>query len=206
MLSEEELSKLLMTPSVQILNDRFRKVWPLFAVDTQNGGMAVAKLCKLLDGNPLALELDCNPGHRLRPSNHLQRADAHAQSLLASDLQDLPIRQRSIYNAIDYSWRLLPAELTTLLAQCSVFRATFTYQAITTITDASPRSITQLVHRSLLHADDQRDLHIHETVRQFAAEKLAQNRELQLAIHQKHSEYYIGLLVNCGKTQRANIL
>lgn len=193
-LSEEELSRLLMTPSVQILNDRARKVWPLFVVDPQNG-VAVAKLCKLLDGNPLALELTATLVIDYDPAT-IYKELTHNYTLLASDLQDLPLRQRSIHNAIDYSWRLLPAELTTLLAQCSAFRATFTYQAITTITAASPRSITQLVHRSLLHADDQRDLHIHETVRQFAAEKLAQNRELQLAIHQKHSEYYIGLLVN----------
>ena len=71
-------------------------------------------------------------------------------SLLAAELQDLPPRQRSIYNTIDYSWRLLPPELATLLAKCSAFRGIFSQHALSTITDAHPQQIEQLVQRSLL--------------------------------------------------------
>lgn len=44
----------LALPCTQILNERARKVWSKFTID-QHNGVAVAKLCSLLQGNPLAL-------------------------------------------------------------------------------------------------------------------------------------------------------
>ena len=192
-LQPEELSLILRSPSVQILSDRAEKVLPGFVIDEHNGTMA-GRLCQLLNGNPLALELaatltlhyDLGTLFHELMQNYL---------LLTSDLQDLPIHQRSIYNTIDYSWRLLSPSLAKLMAQCSVFRGIFNYHAATTITHESPRTLTQLVYRSLLHTDEQRHIQIHEMVRQFAAQKLAQNPDLQMATYRQHSEYYIGLLV-----------
>jgi len=191
-LNEDELFQLLATPSVQILRERAKTAWSAFTIDRQNG-VAAAKLCTLLDGNPLALELAAT----LTNSYDLATLFAeltHNYTLLAADLQDLPPRQRSIHNTIDYSWRMLPPELATLMAQCSTFRGNFQHEAVAAITNASLRSTTQLIHRSLLHKGEQHNLYVHEMVRQFAAKKLAQNPSLQLTTNQKHSEYYLGKL------------
>lgn len=192
LISSEELAALCRTSSVQLLSERAKKVWPSFAI-TQQNGLAAAKLCQLLAGNPLALELAATL------IMHYDLATLASElslnySLLAAELQDLPPRQRSIYNTIDYSWRLLPPELATLLAQCSVFRGIFSQHALSTITDAHPQQIEQLVQRSLLHHHEEQTIQIHEMVRQFAANKLLQTPSQHLSIHQKHSEYYIHLL------------
>ncbi len=117
-------------------------------------------------------------------------------TLLASDLRDLPLHQRSIHNTIDYSWRMLPDELATILAQCSSFRGAFNFESAASVAAASNETLTQLIRRSLLHSDAQENLHIHEMVRQFAAQKLAKDQAQQIATHRRHSEYYIHLLRN----------
>ena len=105
-LSNEELAQLLATPSIQILSDRTRKIWPQFVINQENG-VAAARLCRLLDGNPLAIELAAT----LIVEYDLAALVAELTrnyTLLAGDLQDLPPRQRSIYNTIDYTWRMFP--------------------------------------------------------------------------------------------------
>lgn len=191
-LSEHALAQLLQMPSVQLFYERARKITPAFTI-TQQNGVAMAKLCRLLDGNPLVLELAATLASNFDLAT-LYNELTHNYTLLSTDLKELPARQRSVYNTIDYSWRLLPPTLATLLAQCSVFRGTFSFGATTTITEQSINHITQLIRRSLLHSDELRHLHIHEMVRQFAAQKLALNYEQLITTHQKHSEYYINQL------------
>lgn len=204
-LTPEELSRLLAVSSVQILQDRAIRNWVDFTIDERNG-VVVANLCQLLDGNPLALELAAHLVVNFDLAT-LYNELTRNYTLLAADLQDLPFRQRSIYNTIDYSWRLLPPDLATLLAQFSTFHGIFSQQATAAITDALPRHLTQLVHRSLLHVDEQRHFHIHEMVRQFAEQKLAQDEVLQLATQQRHSDYYIRLLSEWQhETQRKPIV
>lgn len=116
-LSAEEFTQLMQMPSVQILANRAQKVWPLFEITPQNG-VALAKLCVLLDGNPLALELAATLVSDYDLATIFNEL-THNFLLLTSDLQDLPIRQRSIYNAIDYTWRMLPETLATLMARAA---------------------------------------------------------------------------------------
>lgn len=92
---------------------------PSFVIN-QHNGVTAAKLCQLLDGNPLAIELAATLLDSYEMATILRELQ-HNYLLLATDLQDLPLRQRSIHNTIDYSWRMLPAELALLLAKCSIF-------------------------------------------------------------------------------------
>jgi predicted ATPase len=191
-LTEKELSQLLRSPCAQILNERARKVWSKFTID-QHNGVAVAKLCSLLQGNPLALELAATLVIDYELDDIYQELTRN-YNLLACELQDLPLRQRSIHNSIEYSWQLLPPDLATLLAQCSTLRNTFSYQTVSYITGEPVTKTVQLVFRSLLVTDPQRQLHIHELVRQFAARKLAEMPALFQRAHQQHSTLHISFL------------
>jgi DNA-binding SARP family transcriptional activator/predicted ATPase len=192
-LSDSELSQLLQVASVKVFYDRAHIIWPPFTVDKDNA-VIIARLCQLLEGNPLALELAATQLNEYDLETLLRELSS-SYLLLASDLQDLPPRQRSIYNTLNYSWQLLSPALAELLARCSVFRANFSYQAATAITGASARLITQLINRSLLSNDEQRRVQIHEMVRQFAASKLAQNPTLEAATQKRYAEYFLGLLL-----------
>ena len=193
-LTEEELAQLLNSESVQVLSQRTKRSLPGFLIDGSNGVVA-ARLCKLLNGNPLALELAATliADYELAT---IYSELSHNFTLLSSELQDLPQRQRSIYNTIDYSWRMLPTPLATLLAHCSLFRGTFTFTAATTISGFSAQEIKQLVDRSLLFQVEQQRLSIHEMVRQFAAQKLEKDHTFALTTSRQHCEYYIERLCN----------
>lgn len=191
-LREDELTQLHAIPSVHVLEMRAQRVWPKFAINHSNG-VAATKLCKLLEGSPLALELAAT----LVLTHDVEKIYTELcenYTLLESDLQDLPPRQRSIHNTIDYTWRMLPPELASLMAQCSIFRGNFSHEALTAITNAPDTHISQLEDRYLLHKVQQNHFHIHEMVRQFAAMQLAQKPILARQSALRHSEYYIELL------------
>jgi predicted ATPase/DNA-binding SARP family transcriptional activator len=190
-LTRDELAELLRSASVRILAERSQRATPSFVIN-QHNGVTAAKLCQLLDGNPLAIELAATLLDSYEMATILRELQ-HNYLLLATDLQDLPLRQRSIHNTIDYSWRMLPAELALLLAKCSIFRGTFTFQAATTITEESSRSLIHLVHRSLLNIDEQQRLYMHEMVRQFASQKLAQTPAMVSAVNRQYADYYLRL-------------
>ncbi len=188
-LSQTELDDLLNSGSVKVLLDRLRSEQLGNKINQENGIFA-ARLCQLLDGNPLALELAATLLQFYDVETLLSELTQNYR-LLSSDLMDLPPRQRSIYNTIDYSWRLLPPELADLLARCSTFRGTFRNKDVTAITNGSAQQISKLIKRSLLHIDQQRNLSIHEMVRQFAADKLAEEPEKESLAQRNHCEYYI---------------
>ena len=134
-LTPEELTRLLAVSSVQILRERATRNWGIYDRRAQWGGCGKAlsiagwQPSRTRTGSPSGCQLDLATLYKELISNY---------TLLAADLQDLPFRQRSIYNTIDYSWRLLPPELATLMAQFSTFHGIFSQQATAAITDALP--------------------------------------------------------------------
>ncbi len=169
-LSPEELSQLLTVPSIRILSERATNIWSFFSIQ-QHNGMAAAKLCHLLDGNPLALELAATLLLSYDMAE-LFRGLSQNYMLLAADLHDLPPRQRSIHNTIDYTWQLLPPQLASVMAQCSSFRGSFSRADALAIPGSNDQIIQQLLDRFLLYRDGEESLRIHEMVRQFAARRL----------------------------------
>jgi len=170
LLSPEELAQLLTVPSIRILSERATNIWAFFSIQ-QHNGMAAAKLCHLLDGNPLALELAATLLLSYDMAE-LFRGLSQNYMLLAADLHDLPPRQRSIHNTIDYTWQLLPPQLASVMAQCSSFRGSFKRADALAIPGSNEQIIQQLLDRFLLYRDGEEGLRIHEMVRQFAARRL----------------------------------
>jgi hypothetical protein len=80
------LDALASVPSVRLLVDRLAEVRPGFALNPANAA-SVAKLCRRLDGLPLALEVVAG---RFRVLSVQQLAE-----LPVSDLLDLPVPERS---------------------------------------------------------------------------------------------------------------
>ncbi|MCB0184017.1 MAG: hypothetical protein KDE31_07130, partial [Caldilineaceae bacterium] len=80
-------------------------------------------------------------------------------------------------------------------ARLSILRGGFTRQAAQRITGASLRGLGKLTSKSHLQYDRDRDRYqIHELLRQYGAEKLAKNVEVEAAVCDRHSAYYTDLL------------
>lgn len=150
---------------------------------------AVATICRLVEGSPLAIELAA------ALTSHYACAEIAAAlqrdfTILATTLADLPPRQRSIQATLDYSWRFLTPAAAHTLAACAIFAGGFTRQAAAAAADADTAALNMLVDHSLLQLRDGR-FTLHELVRQYAAAKLAQNPAEQHAIAARHATYYI---------------
>ena len=108
--------------------------------------------------------------------------------LLQTDGQDLPDRQRSMRAVFDRSWGLLADRERQMLAGLSVFRGSyFTLEAARQVTGASLRELRALMDRSLLQRAAGGRYTIHELLRQYAGEKLAEAPGAAQSARDRHS-------------------
>lgn len=160
----------------------------------------ISALCRLLEGAPLGIELAAALLETQTPAAILYAVRSR-YTALQTNLGDLPARQRSAYAVLHTAWELLSAPEAQTLARCSVFRGGFTLAAAWQIIEANRTDLELLVNKSLLHrtttgADPGDGRYtLHELVRQFAAEQLAQQPvAVSQPIHDRHATYYLALL------------
>jgi tetratricopeptide (TPR) repeat protein len=95
----------------------------------------VADICARLDGLPLAIELAA-ARLRLLSLDDLRRGLTERLPLLTSRARDLPERQRTLRNTIDWSYRLLAPDEQALLRRLSVFVGGWTWESAEAVVGA----------------------------------------------------------------------
>jgi len=133
---------------------------------------AVLRICQLVDGTPLALELAA-AWVRLLPCSDIAARLATGLDFLASPVQDAPERHRSLRTVFDHSWVLLSSTEQIALAKLSVFRGPIDLEAAEQVGGASLPVVASLADKSLLSADGTGRYVLHELLRQYAADQLA---------------------------------
>jgi predicted ATPase len=113
--------------SVQLFVDRAQTVRPEFRVTARNAA-AVAALCRQLEGLPLALELAGARAGLLTPAQMLQQLGNRFDFLIGRR-RKIPPRHRTLRDAVEWSFRLLPPKLQEFFECLSVFRGGFTLEA-----------------------------------------------------------------------------
>ena len=111
-------------PDVAMFADRARLVHPEFELNATNFA-DVQRLCISLDGLPLAIELAAGWISVMTPAQIVSTLDRRFELLVTRRRDALP-RHRSLYTAIEASYRLLSPEAQSLLPIISVFRGGFT--------------------------------------------------------------------------------
>jgi predicted ATPase/DNA-binding SARP family transcriptional activator len=181
--------------AVQLFADRARLVRPDFEV-TDRDAETVARLCRRLDGMPLALELAAARLRVLPLRQIVERLD-DVFSLLVTSARDAVPRHQTLRATLDWSHDLLPGPERALFARLSVFRGGFGLAAAEAV--AGPAAdgsgilgrLTHLVEKSLVQVHDggeEERYRLLEVVRQYAEEKLGDQRP---AVARRHAAYYL---------------
>ena len=161
---------------------------------TEHNATAVAAICDLLDGLPLAIELAAARIKLLAPAQLLERLTG-SLALLAGAQRDAPERQRSLRATIDWSHQLLGSEEQRLFAQLSVFVGEFTLaacEAVATAGEATLELLDSLTQASLVRVigiDEEPRFGLLQTVRRYAAERLVDRGEA-IVIGDRHLAFH----------------
>lgn len=153
---------------------------------------AIARICRLVDGMPLAIVLAAGWLGLIR-LDEIAREIENGSDILESDLRDMPPRQRSMRIVFEQSWQRLSPDEQNLYMRLSVFHDGFTDNAARRVAGATLSVLRGLTDKALLWRDAGDRYHIHELLRQYAAEKLAAHGLDETTRH-AHSVYYIDLL------------
>jgi predicted ATPase/DNA-binding CsgD family transcriptional regulator len=194
--------------AVRLFVTRAQAVDPAFALSAENG-VAVAEICRRLDGLPLAIELAAARLKVLPPAALLTRLERRLP-LLVGGCREAPARQQTMRDAIAWSYGLLSPEEQRLFRRLAIFVGGCTLEAAEAIsgeadTGIEPKEsgdrtnrtlewVTSLADKSLLHrvenARDEPRFAMLETVREYAQERLVAHGELA-DLRRRHAEFFV---------------
>jgi predicted ATPase/DNA-binding XRE family transcriptional regulator len=161
-------------------------------IPTSDDLTAITRICQLVEGLPLGLELAATWVNTLAPreiAEEIQRS----LDFLATTKRDLPERHRSLHAVFKYSWNLLSTEEQNVLRRLSVFRGGFSREAAAHVADASLPVLVSLVGKSLIHRSEEGRYDQHELVRQYSAVHLGEDTQNERAAHDRHAAYFMSL-------------
>lgn len=188
--------------AVRLFVERSQALRPSFALTDANAPI-IAEICRRLDGLPLAIELAAAMTPVLSPQALLDRMD-RPLPLLVMGAADLPDRQRTLRDAIAWSYDLLEPAEQDLFRRLSVFGRSVTLDAIDAVMDSVNvlETVGSLVTKSLLMRLDRADLPGQDgmeprflmlsTIREFASERLAESGE-ETATRERHLEWLLAM-------------
>jgi predicted ATPase len=169
---------------------------------TAENSVAVAELCRRLDGIPLAIELAAARVASLSPIAILERLDERFR-LLGHGRRVARQRHQTLRAAVDWSFGLLGEQEQIVFERVSVFASEFTLEAAeTVVSDDSVDAldvldlVADLVAKSMVQVDEESDgnrYRLLETMRDYGLERLAASGDLD-RFQERHAAYYLTLV------------
>ncbi len=190
--------------AVALFLQRAQAVKPDFQLTSANA-RALAEICAQLDGLPLAIELAA-ARIKLFPPQLLLARLSHRLQVLTSRTQDVPARQQTLRNTLEWSYNLLDTAEQQIFRRLSVFVGGCTLEAVEAICNAfhmeaqqALDGVASLIDKSLLQSMEQSIDAVEEprfvmleTIREYGLEVLAASGE-EAATRQAHATYYLTL-------------
>jgi non-specific serine/threonine protein kinase len=203
-------------PAVRLFCERARAALPEFLLEGGNAA-AVARICRRLDGLPLAIELAAARVRLLGPEQILERLDDRFR-LLVGGSRGAPARQQTLRATLDWSYALLDEPERVLLRRLAVFAGGWALDAAEAVgadpgAPGAPRYpvvgpatedllevLGRLADESLVVVEGQQSrarYRLLETVRQYALETLRDSGEAP-ALLRRHAAWCLALAAREG--------
>ncbi len=208
------VDEILDAPAVRLFRDRAQAADPRFTLTVDNAE-DVARICRALEGVPLAIELAAARVRALTPGVMLAKLD-RVLPLLVTAARDVPERQRTIETTVQWSIDLLGADAWALFVRLGVFAGDFSLEAVEAIeaigswTADLLGTLLELVDSSLLRQHDEAGVPFFSMlapVREVATARFELGADAAV-IRRAHADHYARLSVETepllrGTTQLA---
>lgn len=164
----------------------------------------LARVCQLVEGTPLALELAAAWVSMLS-MEEIAEEIASNLDFLTSRMRNIPERHRSLKAVFAHSWKLLSAEEKQVLCRLAVFRGGFQRQAAEQVAGASLPVLQSLLSKSLMERRANGRYDLHALIRQCSLEKLQESGYFEETCHQ-HLAYFNSLALEAQDGLRGSQL
>ncbi|HEX5027702.1 MAG TPA: BTAD domain-containing putative transcriptional regulator [Gaiellaceae bacterium] len=178
--------------AVELFVQRARLLDPSFHLAAQNEP-DVREICRRVDCLPLAIELAAGRIRTLTPRALRERLNDRLR-LLTGGPRDLPARQQTLRETIEWSVELLEEPHHQSFARLALFPAGATVHAAKAVGRADVDTLAALVDVHLLRRDDIEDeprFGMLETIREYALDLLAGERSVA---ERAFADYYVSLV------------
>jgi len=203
---EIPLEKLAQYDSVQLFVERARAIYPDFVLTPTNAA-TIAQICARVDGLPLALELAAARVKFLPPDTLLKRLSASLLGELIGGPVNLPNRQQTLRNTIDWSFNLLSPVEQEWFPRLGIFVGGWSLEAVEALIQYvqakhNPMQLPypalvllqQLADNSLLvrlpFIGEQVYFNVLDTLREYMLEKLSE-QGIYEELKDWHASYYL---------------
>jgi predicted ATPase len=196
----EELGVLERSEAVALFVDRARAARWDFTLDADNAE-PVARICRRLDGLPLAIELAAARSRALSPAEIAGLLDERFRLLTRARSREGE-RHRTLRATIDWSYRLLSEPERFAFDRLAVFAGRFELDAAVAVCagcGSEPSEMVdvldRLVQRSLLVASEEKGTTFYsmlESLRHYGVERLAERGD-ERRVHELHADHYLAL-------------
>jgi predicted ATPase len=192
-LPEESEPELENNSAIRLFVQRARQASQGFSLKSEDVP-SVVRICRLVGGLPLAIELAASWVRILSCRDIAQELERNLDFLETRKL-DVPQRHRSIKTVFDHSWTLLTDEEQSSLMRLSVFQGGFTREAAISATGTSLAMLSTLVDKSLLRHHDHPDRYeLHELIRQYTYSRLQTNPTEEQQSSEKYALHFANWL------------
>ncbi len=195
--ADADATEAARSPAVRLFADRAAAVRPGFALDEATTD-PVVRICRALDGIPLAIELAAARLRALTAAQVADRLDDRFRLLSVGDRAALP-RHQTLRAVVDWSWELLDEPERVVLRRLSVFSGASPAAAEHVCALGGDHRdvidlVAALVDKSLVMATGEHEVRYQllETVRAYAADRLAEAGEAD-RVRAAHAEFFLGL-------------
>ncbi len=175
--------------AVQLFVERARRVQSTFSLRENSDG--VKAICQQVEGMPLGIELAAS-WLRVMTCQQIAAQMARSLAFLTTPLRNIPERHRSIRAVFEQSWNMLSVNEQAVLMRLSVFRGGFDLEASEAVAGASLITLASLADKSLIRLNAAGRYDLHELLRQYATDKLAEANET-INTSNQHLLYFMKL-------------